>query len=139
MAFEWLVVILICAFLEAITVSLVSVWFIVSAIVALILSIFVDSFFIQFAVFVILGVILLIFTRKPLQRMVDVRREYTNLDRICGMNGVVIEEILKNKPGVVKVDGKIWTAVSDDDISADSVVKVLEINSTKLKVKKVED
>ena len=139
MVLWWLAVILICAFLEVITVNLVTIWFITSGIVALVTSIFIDSLLIQFAVFVLLGIFLLITTRKPLQRMVNVRREHTNLDRIYGMNGVVIEEISKNKSGVVKVDGKQWTAVSDEDITVGSIVRVLEINSVKLKVKKVED
>lgn len=139
MVLEWLAVILICAFLEVITVNLVTIWFIASGLVALIASIFVDSLLIQMSIFVLLGVFLLITTRKPLQRMVNVHREKTNLDRIYGMTGVVTEEILKNKSGVVKVDGKYWTAVSDSDIPVDSVVSILEINSTKLKVKKVED
>lgn len=139
MALGWLVVVLICAFIEVITVNLVTIWFIASGLVALVVSFFTDSLLIQMSVFVILGIILLVTTRKPLQRMVNVQREKTNLDRIYGMKGVVTEEIRKNKPGVVKVDGKHWTAISDEDISADSIVKVLEINSTKLKVKKVED
>ena len=139
MVLEWLVVILILAFIEAVTVNLVTIWFIASGLVALIVSIFTDSIFIQMSIFVLLGVFLLVTTRKPLQRMVNVYHEKTNLDRIYGMNGIVTEEISKNKPGVVKVDGKYWTAVSDEDIPVDSVVKVLEINSVKLKVKKVED
>ena len=139
MVLEWLAVILVCAFLEVITINLVTIWFIASGIVALIASLFIDSLLIQVGIFVLLGVFLLITTRKPLQKMVNVHREHTNLDRIYGMKGVVVEEIGKNKSGAVKVDGKIWTAVSDEVIPADSVVKVLEINSTKLKVKKVED
>ena len=139
MVLEWLAVILICAFLEVITVNLVTIWFIASGLVSLIVSLFTDSLLIQMGIFVLLGVFLLITTRKPLQRMVNVHREKTNLDRIYGMTGVVTEEILKNKSGVVKVDGKYWSAVSDSDIPVDSVVSILEINSTKLKVKKVED
>ena len=139
MVLEWLVVILICAFLEAITVNLVTIWFIVSGIVALIASLFTDSLLIQVGIFVLLGVFLLITTRKPLQRMVNVLHERTNFDRILGMTGVVCEEILSGNSGVVKVDGKYWTAYSDTDIPVGSTVNILEINSTKLKVKKVED
>lgn len=139
MVLEWLVVILVCAFLEAITVNLVTIWFIASGIVALIASIFTDSLLIQVGIFVLLGVFLLFTTRKSLQRMVNVHRESTNLDRLYNMTGVVLESISKNKSGVVKIDGKSWTAVSEEDIPVDSIVKVLEINSTKLRVKKVED
>ena len=139
MALKWLIVIIICCFLEAITVNLVSVWFIASGIVALIVSFFTDSFEIQLGIFVILGVILLITTRKPLQKLVNQKKEKTNIDRIFDMTGVVTEEISKNKSGVVKIDGKYWTAISDETIQKDSIVKVLQINSTKLKVKKVEE
>ena len=50
------------------------------------------------------------------------------------MKGIVIEEINKNKLGAVKVDGKVWTAYADQNIKVDSIVKILEINSTKIKV-----
>lgn len=139
MAFEWLTVIIICCFLEAITINLVSIWFIASGIVALIASFFTDSFTIQFGIFVILGTLLLITTRKTLQKLVDQKKEKTNVDRIFDMTGIVTEEINKNKQGAVKIDGKHWTAISDEHISEGSIVKVLSINSTKLKVKKVEE
>ncbi len=139
MVLEWLAVILICAFLEAITVNLITIWFIASGIIALIVSIFVDSVFIQCSVFVLVGILLLITTRRPLQNMVNVHHEKTNLDRIYDMTGIVVEKIFVNRRGDVKVDGKYWTAISDSDIDVDSIVSILEINSTKLKVKKVED
>ena len=139
MAIGWLIVILICCFLEVITINLVSVWFIASGIVALIASFFTDSFTIQLGIFVILGIFLLITTRKPLQKLVNQKKEKTNVDRIFDMTGIVTEEINKNKPGVVKIDGKYWTAISDENIPVDCFVKVLSINSTKLKVKKVEE
>ena len=139
MAYEWLAVIIICCFLEVITINLVSIWFIASGIAALIASFFTDSFTIQLSIFVLLGIILLITTRKPLQKMVNQKKEKTNVDRILDMTGIVTEEISKNKPGTVKIDGKYWTATSDENIQKESIVKVLSINSTKLKVKKVEE
>ena len=140
MEFGWLIVILICIFFEVTTINLVSIWFIVSGIVALILSFFIDSFMVQMAVFVLLGTFLLFTTRKPLQNMVNnIKSEKTNIDRILDMTGIVTEQISKNKSGAVKIDGKVWTAISDNDIDVDSIVKVLSIESTKLKVEKVED
>ena len=140
MEFGWLIVILICIFFEVTTINLVSIWFIVSGIVALILSFFIDSFMVQMAVFVLLGTFLLFTTRKPLQNMVNnIKSEKTNIDRILDMTGIVTEKISKNKSGAVKIDGKVWTAISDNDIDVDSIVKVLSIESTKLKVEKVED
>ena len=49
------------------------------------------------------------------------------------------EKITKKIPGEVKVDGKRWTAVADENINPDETVEILEINSTKLKVKRMEE
>ena len=55
------------------------------------------------------------------------------------MTGIVTEDISKNIVGAVKVDGKIWSATSNKMIKKGEVVRVLEINSTKLKVEKKEE
>lgn len=130
----WLTVIILLTIAEIMTINLVTIWFVVSAIVSLVLSFFIDSFTIQFAVFALLGVILLVTTRQTLKRLINLRKQSTNIDRIIGMTGIVVEEIDKNKNGAVKVDGKIWTAVADKNIKIDSAVKVLEIQSAKIKV-----
>lgn len=55
------------------------------------------------------------------------------------MKGIVTEDITKDNIGEVKVDGKIWSAYSDMDISKGEPVKILSINSVKIQVKKWED
>ena len=135
MGYSWLAVILILSYIEIVTVNLVTVWFIASALVALVISFFVDSFLIQFGVFVILGVILLITTRKTLVRLLAKDKHKTNLDRVVDMEGIVTEKISKNNPGEVKVDGKKWTAISDDTIEEGKTVKILKIEGVKLIVK----
>lgn len=139
MVWIWLGIVIFLTFIEVITVNLVTVWYIVSGIIAMILSIFVDSYIIQFSVFVLLGTLLLITTREYLVKLIGSKKESTNLDRVIGMTAIVTEEISKNKPGEVKVDGKRWTAISDKKIKVDSTVKVLDINGVKLKVEEVED
>ena len=139
MSLFWVIMILLLAVIEVITINLVTIWFVASALIALIVSFFVDNFTVQFSIFVILGIIFLITTKKTLDRLVKVKQSKTNLDRIVGMDGVVVEDISKNKIGAVKVDGKVWSATSNKKISAGSIVKVLEINSTKLKVEKIEE
>lgn len=134
MFYIWLAIIILLAIAEAMTINLVTIWYVASGIVALILSFFIDNFTIQFAVFTLLGTFLLITTRQFLQTFLDTKNIKTNLDRIIGMNGIVVEEINKNNNGAVKVDGKVWTAYADKKIKVDSTVKVLEINSSKIKV-----
>lgn len=137
MIWIWLLIIIVLTFLELSTVNLVTVWFIASAMISLILSIFIDNFFIQFLVFVILGIILLVTTRDHLLKLVNSKKEKTNLDRVVGMDAIVTLEISKNRPGEVKVDGKRWTAIANKKIKVDSIVKVLEIDGVKLKVEEV--
>ena len=139
MMWIWLGIILFLVILEVCTVSLVSIWFIASALVSLIVSTFCDNYFIQFLIFVVLGVILLLTTRKWLIKLFQPKSEKTNLDRVVGMKGFVTEEITKNKPGEVKVDGKRWTAIADKEIKSDSIIKVLEIDGVKLRVEEIEE
>ena len=134
MFYIWLAIIILLAIAEAMTINLVTIWYVASGIVALILSFFIDNFTIQFAVFTLLGTFLLITTRQFLQTFLNTKNVKTNLDRIIGMNGIVVEEINRDNNGAVKVDGKVWTAYADKKIKVDSTVKVLEINSSKIKV-----
>ena len=137
--YSWLIVIIILAIIEVLTVDLVTIWFIASAILALIVSFFIDSFIIEFSIFVIFGIIFLIITKPLIKNMKQKTNNKTNIDRIIGMKGIVTEDIKKNKAGEVKVDGKLWTAIADKSIKKDSIVKVLSIESVKLKVEKEDD
>ena len=138
MFYLWLLLVIILSVVEIITVNLVSIWFVISGIVAMIASLFTNNIVIQISIFVILGLIFMILTRKIVKKIVP-EKVKTNIDRIIGMQGIVITKIGKNKPGEVKVDGKIWTATSDETINQDEIVKILEINSTKLKVEKIKE
>ena len=139
MSLFWIIIILALAIIEVVTINLVTIWYVASAIVALIVSFFIDNFTVQFSIFVILGTIFLITTKKALDKLVKEKHAKTNLDRIVGMTGIVTEDISKNIVGAVKVDGKIWSATSNKMIKKGEVVRVLEINSTKLKVEKKEE
>ncbi len=133
----WLVIVILLGIIEAATVNLVSVWFIASGIVSLFVSLFCDSFFIQFGIFVVLGVILMILTRSTLVELLVKNKEKTNLDRVIGMTGIVTLEIKKNTVGEVKVDGKLWSAVSEKKIKVGEEVKVVKIDGVKLVVEKI--
>ena len=132
----WIIVIIALAFLEIVTIGLVSIWFIASAIVSLILSFFIDSFYIQFAVFVVLGIILLITTRPILTKLINPKKNKTNLDRVIGMTGIVTEEIKKSIVGEVKVDGKKWSAIAKEKIDVGEEVIIKDIDGVKLIVEK---
>lgn len=138
MFYMWLSIVIFLSILEITTVNLVSVWFVISGILSMIASLFTNNILIQIAIFVIFGLIFMLMTRKIVKKLVP-KKTKTNLDRIEGMTGIVVEKITKNKPGAVKVDGKVWTAQANETINQDEIVKILEINSTKLKVEKTKE
>lgn len=138
MFYFWLCLIIFLGFIEAITVNLVSIWFIISGLLALITSFITDNFIIQFGIFVVVGVVLLLTTRKTLENKL-IKKEKTNFDRIIGMKGVVTESIEELKIGEVKVDGKRWSAISNQKLKEGEKVKILKVNGVKLEVERWEE
>lgn len=137
MFYSWLILVILLSIIEMYTSNLVCIWFIVSGMLALITSLLTDSFIIQFTIFVVVGLILLFLTKKTTQKISN-KKEATNLDRVIGMTGIITKQVSKNNPGEVKVDGKYWTAISDERILPETIVKIVKLDSTKLTVKKEE-
>lgn len=138
MFYIWLVIVIFLASVEMLTVSLVSIWFVLSGLLAMFSTFFTDNITIQIAIFVIFGLLFMLLTRKIVKKIVP-NKVKTNIDRIIGMEGIVTKEITKSIPGEVKVDGKLWGAVSNKKVPTGSTVKILEINSTKLTVERMEE
>ena len=133
MFYIWLSIVVLLAIIEILTVNLVSIWFVISGILSMITSLFITNVTIQITIFVIFGVLFMLLTKNTVKKIVP-KKEKTNLDRVVGMEGIVTKKITKNTSGEVKVDGKYWTATADKTILPDTIVKVLALNSTKLKV-----
>jgi len=138
MFYVWLIIVITLGLLEVFTTNLVSIWFVLSGIVTMFVSKFTDNLYIQIVVFVVIGIILMPLSKK-IYKKINTNKEKTNFDRIIGMKGIVTEDITKDNIGEVKVDGKRWSAYSDTDISKGECVKILSINSVKIKVKKWEE
>jgi len=138
MFYVWLIIAIALGILELLTTNLVSIWFVISALLSMVVSMFTDNLWIQFGVFVIFGVALIPISKK-IYKKIKVGNISTNFDRIIGMKGIVTEDIAKDNIGEVKVDGKCWSAYSDTNIKKGEPVKVLSINSVKIKVEKWEE
>ena len=138
MFYVWFVIAFILGLIEVLTTNLVSIWFVISALLSMLVSMFTDNLWIQFGVFVLVGVALIPLSKK-IYKKIKVGNISTNFDRIIGMKGIVTEDITKDNIGEVKVDGKCWSAYSDTNIKKGDPVKVLSINSVKIKVEKWEE
>ncbi|MDD2181307.1 MAG: NfeD family protein [Bacilli bacterium] len=130
----WLLIIVLLTVIEILTVNLTTIWFIGSALITLFLSFFIDNFTVQLSVFVLFGIVFLITTRPILMKYIFKNKVKTNIDRIIGMNGVVIDAISNNEYGSVKVDGKIWRAYSKVKLQEGTHIKIIKINGNKLEV-----
>ena len=138
MFYTWLIIAIVLGILEVSTTNLVSIWFVISSLISMVVSLFTDSFLVQIGIFVIVGIILIQISKK-IYKKIKVSNISTNFDRIMGMKGIVTEDITKDNIGEVKVDGKFWSAYSDTNIKKGELVKVLSINSVKIKVEKWEE
>lgn len=138
MAFCWLMIFIVLLLLEICTVNLVSIWFALGAVASFFVAMFTDNIFIQMGVFIVVSILTLLVT-KPFIKKVKSKKVSTNLDRVIGMDAKVTEDISKFQIGEVKVDGKRWSAKSNQTISKGEVVEVEKIDGVKLIVKKKED
>lgn len=133
MLWIWLGLIITLTLIELLTTNLVTIWYVLSAFISLILSMFIDNYIIEFSVFVIIGTVLLFTIRDYFIKKINQKRKETIINKI----GVVIEDIRKNKTGKIKINKRIYLAMSDKKIKIGHKVKVIDIEGTKLKV--VED
>lgn len=135
----WIAVILLAIVIEASSATLTAIWFMPGALVSLVLALCDCSVTSQVVVFALLSLVCLTLGMTLIRKRLKKKFVPTNADRLIGMDGVVSEEIenLAAK-GEVKVDGKRWSARSEDGstIEEGAVVTILRIEGVKLIVEK---
>ena len=135
----WLLLAGICVIIESFTLGFFVFWFAIGALFALIVSLFTTNIVIQSVVFVVTSTLLLLLTKPLIKSFVKMpKAKATNVYGLINKEGLVLEDIDSlNSTGKVKVNGELWSAVSDTNIPKDSKIKVLSIDGVKLKVQKI--
>lgn len=139
----WLILAAVCFVIEILSISFFMFWPGVGATLAAFTALLGFSFPVQITVFAISTTIMLIFMKPLMKKFFNPDAEdqsYLNNKNIIGKNGIVIAEIDNLKmTGQVKVGGELWSAISSNDeiIEKGAIVIVEDIESVKLKVKKV--
>lgn len=134
----WLVVVVVMAIIEIITLGLTTIWFAGGALVAFLACLLGANLIVQIILFVLVSLLLLGFTRPFAVKFINKDRTKTNAESLIGKDGVVLQDIDNLKAnGMVSVSGQEWTARSADDtvIVKDTVVEIVEIRGVKLIVK----
>lgn len=133
----WGAVFLIAGIIEIVTMDLSSVWFSVGSIFALIVAIFAEDLYVlQIIVFIVSSIILMISLRPLFKRHLQKNEIKTNADSLVGKIANCTKEIVDGNRGEVKIEGKFWTAIANEDIQAGEKVTVLAIKGVKLVVRK---
>ena len=135
MAIFWIVIAVVFATVEGITMGMVTIWFTIGAIPAIFVALFNGSITLQIIVFLVVSLISLILARPIFVKKLKVGREKNVVEIIEGKLALVTEEIAPFKSGLVKINGVIWTAVGfEGDFSAkvDEQVKIIRVEGVKL-------
>ena len=117
-------------------------WFGLGAFAAAVVSIFYGLVF-QLIAFVVASALLLIFTRPIAVKML-LRKESPreiNIDAIVGKRAEVVKRIDPlSGTGMVKINGELWRAVTEDNsvVEVENYVLIQRVDGTKLIVKREE-
>ena len=138
MVWVWLGVTALAAFVEAVTMTLVSVWCAAGGLVAVFAAYFGASVPTQLLLFLGVSILTAAVVRPLAKKYADPHKVATNADRLLGMEAKVTEDIDNARSsGAVYVDGKTWTARSTDGgrISAGETVEIARMEGVKLIVR----
>ncbi len=138
MVWVWLGVTALAAFVEAVTMTLVSVWCVVGGLVAVFAAYFGASVPTQLLLFLGVSILTAAVVRPLAKKYADPHKVATNADRLLGMEAKATEDIDNARSsGAVYVDGKTWTARSTDGgrISAGETVEIARMEGVKLIVR----
>lgn len=134
----WLVVVVVMAVIEIITLGLTTIWFAGGALIAFFACLLGAGLPVQIALFLIVSLVLLIFTRPFAMRFINTNRIRTNAESLVGQKAVVLQEINNLKAeGTASINGMEWTARAADNsiIPEGTTVVIEEIKGVKLVVK----
>jgi Membrane protein implicated in regulation of membrane protease activity len=135
----WILIAVIFAVIEGITMGLTTIWFTIGGVGACIIALLGGPLLLQIAVFLIVSIILLYYTRPLAEKRLKIGHEKNNIDQMIGRTCPVTETIKPYHPGQVKLDGLVWTAAVDenkDTLEKGELVKVVRIEGVKLIVER---
>lgn len=130
----WIIVAVICLIIELLTFGLVSIWFTIGALVTLLFLNY--NMLVQVSIFFIVSIMCLVILRKISTKFIKYSKE---LDRITDKE-VKIESFINRgneKIYTVKLDGKFWEAISDEELEINDSAVVEKVSGNKLILRKI--
>lgn len=136
----WIIIAVIFAVIEAVTMGLTTIWFTIGGVAACIIALIGGPIWLQVTVFLIVSIILLYYTRPLAEKRLKIGHEKNNIEQMIDKTGLVTKTIEPYKPGRVKLNGLDWTAVTEKNheiLQEGDLVKVIRIEGVKLIVEQV--
>ena len=131
----WLVLLIVFAGAEAVTVGLTSIWFAAGALCALVAALLGGELWIQLTLFLAVSLLCLLAVRPLAKRHLNDKVVPTNADRVIGAEAPVTQDIdnIYGK-GAVVIRGMTWSARSENGlpIPTGAMVRVLRIEGVKV-------
>ena len=132
----WLGVMIAAIIFEAITVQLVSVWFAAGALVTAVVTLFTHiDIWAQILIFAAVSLLFMFIARPIIKKRLNEQKQPTNADMVIGKTAAVTETIDNIRgTGSIKINGTVWTALSEDGsvIQEGSLVTIKQIKGVKL-------
>lgn len=139
----WLTLAVLFAVGEVVTTGFFLLWFAIGAVVTALGAALGLNLVGQVVAFLAISGLLVAFTRPLVHRLVERRRPAfkTNVDALAGKVGTVVRKVDPYEVGgQVKVQGEVWTAVTDGaPIPKGAMIVVERVEGVKLHVKPVPD
>lgn len=140
MLYFWLGVTVVALVLEFITADMVTIWFAGGGLIAMILALLKLSIYVQIPVFIAVSVVCLLCFRKMVMKKLNVKTSNLNADSVIGKEYILLTEIGFNKPGSIRVNDVVWSAISEnemDEIAEKSKVRIIGLRGNKYIVEEV--
>lgn len=139
MTVVWLIAMIVLLVVEGVVPGLISIWFALGALAALVSALLHAPLWLQIVWFLVVSIAALALTRPLAKKYINAKTQPTNADMLIGKECVVRESIDNVLgAGAVSVDGKVWTARTENDdikVPEGSRAVVVRIEGVKLIVK----
>ncbi|TJY42486.1 NfeD family protein [Cohnella pontilimi] len=137
---SWAIWFIVGAFLfiaEMLTLTFYLLWLAIGAIAAGVIALVIPgSFTAQGITGAVIALLLTLFTKR-LTRVFRKSKGFRDpIDDLIGKHGIIEEYVEEGKPGIVKVGGETWTAVSKQTLRKGEAVLVVDRGTTTLEVEK---
>lgn len=134
----WLAVTAAALIIEFMTSELVSVWFVGGGLVAMLLAGLGLDWYIHVPAFIVISFVLMLCFRRLVMKKLNRGEVKTNAETFIGKDYELLTAIGFNQAGSIKINGVVWTAVTEDEnaeIPAGTKVIIERIEGNKYIVK----